>query len=507
MGTDAKNISPQRSIIGTLILISLVALAFGIGPLEAAETSKVQVTCNVCHAEQAEQFSRSVHLRAGFDCRQCHGGEEKYHITSEKLGTYMQDTSGSTALIRSRPYFDHGPAYRGKATRSEVSQRCGDCHSDVEAMNPYGLRTDQLARYKTSGHGKGLYINKDEKVAVCIDCHDTHEVLKTRDPASPVHPLHIPDTCGRCHNDQSLMARYGLSVKVVGDYKASIHGRKLLKDGDLAMPTCATCHGNHAAQPPGFDNIGHVCGQCHANTQKYFEQSAHARFGDFSPCVACHGLDLGKRAHLIEPVIVSPEDVVESYGSMWEDLVARGKSDEQIDEIIGRQMLEDDQELSVRLGNLCVRCHSEEGKHRFGFEQLDQGAISKGQKLDDLIRATELEYVKAVARTEQVGRGILQVQDEAFNLSQARTHLISLAAIQHTLDEKQIADVAEKVLDVCRKVQSSLDQKERGLGWRYQALMPIWVFLSIFIVILWIKYKQLKKAYAVPAGTVSEDGQ
>ncbi len=75
-------------------------------------------------------------------------------------------------------------------------------------------------------------------------------------------------------------------------------------------------------------------------------------------------------------------------------------------------MLEDDQKISVRLGNLCVRCHSEEGKHRFGFEQLDQGAISKGQKLDDLIRATELEYVKTVVRTEQVGRGILLVQED-----------------------------------------------------------------------------------------------
>ena len=84
--------------------------------------------------------------------------------------------------------------------------------------------------------------------------------------------------------------------------------------------------------------------------------------------------------------------------------------------------------------------------HRFFFAQLDVEAVAKGARLDDAIRRARLEYVKASARIDEVGSGVLLVQDEAMLLNQARTNLVSLLAVQHTLDEQKILGVAGAVI-------------------------------------------------------------
>ena len=84
------------------------------------------------------------------------------------------------------------PKFRGHAPRGEVPQLCGACHADVARMNPFGIRTDQLSAYWTSGHGRTLKETGDDRVAVCIDCHGVHDILKSSEPTSMTHPLNVP---------------------------------------------------------------------------------------------------------------------------------------------------------------------------------------------------------------------------------------------------------------------------------------------------------------------------
>ena len=67
----------------------------------------------------------------------------------------------------------------------QIPELCGHCHSDGAFMRKYNpsLRTDQLAQYKTSVHGKRL-LQGDTKVAVCIDCHGVHDLRPASDPRS-----------------------------------------------------------------------------------------------------------------------------------------------------------------------------------------------------------------------------------------------------------------------------------------------------------------------------------
>lgn len=475
--------------LGVAPLACLIALFAGAPRLEAAADSEL-MTCADCHDEEAEQLGRSVHAAADVGCRDCHGGEERYD-----LGAMEQA-------------FDHGKAFRGKPARIHVPELCGGCHSDVELMNPYGLRTDPWDRYKTSGHGKRLYADQDERVAVCNDCHGTHEVLRSKDPRSLTNPMNVPDMCGRCHADAALMSGYNLSGDVVWQYKESVHGQGLLISGDEAMPTCATCHGNHAARPPGFRDVGHVCAQCHQQTETYFKQSVHAKFPGFPPCVGCHAATPSGHDHRIMPVTRSPEELVMMHGPRWEQLLESGATQERIDEVLSSEMLEADADAVVRLRLVCARCHGEPrpGGHRAFLEEVDRRAMALGPEFDRMIRDAELRYLQTGARVDRVGRGVLLVQEEAFALEQARTDLIALAAIQHTLDEKRVTEALRKVLDVCRQINTSLDEKEARLRWRYWALLPMWAFLLLFICALWVKYKRLRKAYVVPITARREAG-
>src|SRR5688572_12273090 len=44
---------------------------------------------------------------------------------------------------------------------------------------------------------------------------------------------------------------YGIPTDQAEKFKGSVHGEALLKNRDMAAPTCNDCHGNHGAAPPG----------------------------------------------------------------------------------------------------------------------------------------------------------------------------------------------------------------------------------------------------------------
>jgi predicted CXXCH cytochrome family protein len=151
-------------------------------------------------------------------------------------------------------------------------------------------RVDQLALYRTSVHGRRLATG-DTRVATCIDCHSVHDIRGVKDGQSPVHPLKLAGTCARCHANSEHMKGYNIPTTQLAQYQRSVHGEALAKRGDLSAPSCATCHGNHGAAPPGVAGVEHVCGGCHVVFQELFDRSPHkAAFEKLglAACVVCH---------------------------------------------------------------------------------------------------------------------------------------------------------------------------------------------------------------------------
>jgi hypothetical protein len=116
----------------------------------------------------------------------------------------------------------------------------------------------------------------------------------------------------------------------------------------------------------------------------------------------------------------------------------------------------------------------------------------------DAIADAERYYVQTAHHLDQVGQGVLLVDNQRFEFEEARTRLIALAPLQHTLNNATIEAKVTELKKVCDKVNAELTDLEDGLRWRYRALVPIWGFAILFAVALYAKYKALRAAFVKP---------
>ncbi|MBZ5727562.1 MAG: cytochrome c3 family protein [Acidobacteriia bacterium] len=237
-------------------------------------------TCVTCHAALEEGakgpatlIKGDVHTAHGLSCADCHGGDRT---------TDDQDASMNRAK-----------GFLGKPARTAIPKFCARCHSNPDIMRQYAPRerVDQFELYQTSVHGKRL-ASGDGNVATCIDCHSVHDIRAVKDGMSPVHPLHVAETCSRCHSDKEKMAPYGIPTNQFEEYRSSVHWEALAKRGDLSAPSCASCHGNHGAKPPQVESVSAVCGTCHVLFAQLYDRSVHkavfSGVGGGGGCIVCH---------------------------------------------------------------------------------------------------------------------------------------------------------------------------------------------------------------------------
>jgi hypothetical protein len=400
---------PQRRIH----VIAGIAIACWLLAATAAVRAQT-ISCLNCHINEMRLFSASAHAQAGLNCVDCHGGDPK--ITDE--------TAHATDNFRS------------PGTKQGIAELCASCHGDVRRMNPYGLPTDQLDRYKTSKHGEQLFAHNDQKVAVCTDCHGAHDILSPKTPASRVYPTNISQTCGRCHANALLMDPYKLPSDVVALYKTSYHATMLFEKGDLSAPTCVTCHGSHGASPPGTAQVGEVCGKCHVRQRELFDKSPHAELaaaGLFNQCVSCHG----------------------NHGI---------------------------QKASVGLfATTCIQCHAKDPKQ---LQLRDQ--------LAGLIHRAQADYTNALTAVHEATVRGLATDDEQLLLQEAKTQVTQLEAMQHLLAVDPLRPVATRFDEVVKQTLGDVADLERIERWKRNALAPIWAFLALMAILFWAKRRQLE---------------
>jgi cytochrome b subunit of formate dehydrogenase len=229
---------------------------------------EVKKVCGHCHQEQSLQLRKGVHNHAGekgengsgtvLSCDQCHG--EKTH------GMLPVEDS------RSPVFLDH------------QLLTCGGCHEQ------------DLATYKSTVHGQGLYQSGLTVTAVCADCHGAHGIYYAADKRSTLHPAAVADTCGQCH--RHIGERIEQSVHGQG----ASFGEALVKasaDGEpKGMPSCTDCHqGHHLLDPeqaPFRMQLSSRCGNCHPDHSSRYALSLHGEltqlgYGPAAICSDCHG--------------------------------------------------------------------------------------------------------------------------------------------------------------------------------------------------------------------------
>lgn len=362
-------------------------------------------------------MEKSVHTSHQITCEKCHGG----------------DPTAKESEAAKAP----GTNFIGVPNKVQIAEMCGNCHADVATMNFYNIPTDQLARYKTSAHGKRLFQEGDEKVAACSDCHGYHDVVAVGDSSSPVYPLNLPNTCNRCHGKEKLMTPYGHPVDILEKYTQSVHGKALFEKNDLSAANCAKCHGSHGAVPPGVKEIHNTCGKCHINEKKYFLESPHGKISDgekFSECLTCHGYHDVKKADLV---------------------IYKEK---------------------------CVQCH-----------ESDSGALKQGMGLLSMLEGAEKKYEEMKGLVQQASIDGIFIEPEEAKLQRIRSSVIEMAPAQHTLSTTVVEQEYNNVVTLAEEISSSIQKKRKALIWRKIGLIPLWIFIFIMCAALNNMYHHLKR--------------
>jgi formate dehydrogenase gamma subunit len=275
------------------------------------------VDCGTCHDDVQEVFHTSLHWYAkqrgnarAPDCRSCHGAHDILPGSDERARTHKPNIPAMCAtchgeaglltdqLVRmARTVDTYAASVHGRAQRmgKENAAVCTDCHgvhdlkgradpgSTVYPINVSATcgkcHLDVQRDYDRSIHGRALQAGIADS-PTCNDCHGEHLVLSPRDRNARTFAARLArETCGGCHEDSRIIAKYGLADYVVETYVDSYHGWASLSAAE-DVATCVDCHTAHWVLPerdpsstisPG--RVVETCRQCHAGATPAFAAS------------------------------------------------------------------------------------------------------------------------------------------------------------------------------------------------------------------------------------------
>ncbi len=263
---------------GHLLLagVAFVLSSFIAGTLDAQDEEFEPIdstACADCHEASsqgsvfAEDISHSAH--DGLDCLDCH--LDRGTVPHQELD---------------EPFF-------------VGCQACRNCH-------------DQAAEdYQAHGRSR---LGSCEDMPHCYDCHGDHDILPPTAKRSMVHPVNLPQTCGKCHENLDITTKYDILIDhPIQIYARSVHGQAT-RGGVYVAASCDDCHSSggtaHKILSPGAPdssinhfNIPTTCGQCHRAIESDYREGIHGQLvvrgeTDAPVCTDCHG----------EHGILSPDD-------------------------------------------------------------------------------------------------------------------------------------------------------------------------------------------------------
>lgn len=220
-----------------------------LAPGSSVNRASIVVTCAACHGPKGAA-AKAIGSRQVVEYRNSvHGRPD-----SARAGLYAAvctDCHGTHVIL---PASD--PA--SKVHESNLPRVCGSCHQKELQDYSGGIHG--------SAHAQGIL-----DAPSCTDCHGEHRILAASESGSSVSQLRVSETCARCHEDKTLIQRYGLSGGRISTYRGSYHG-VANKFGDVRVASCASCHSYHMVLPTSDPrssvnprNLAETCGKpdCH----------------------------------------------------------------------------------------------------------------------------------------------------------------------------------------------------------------------------------------------------
>ena len=239
------------------------------------------VECLKCHEKVVtmQNFSDSVHGQNG--CTSCH-----VEITDIKRHEDGEQMPGAVKCVRchAKETAEH---YSSVHMLNDI--KCADCHTDIHNHSPWkGDKNKVVATcsschdlaetYMASLHGKAVADGNPDSAA-CNDCHNLHAIQPLGKEPSRANREFQTKVCLKCHADEKMMDRNGVTNIAVKTYLDSYHGKNYRLGFPEKAAGCADCHTSHAILPPqdvkssiNPANLVKTCGVCHPNASGLFTE-------------------------------------------------------------------------------------------------------------------------------------------------------------------------------------------------------------------------------------------
>jgi len=318
----------KKLVLGRIVAL-LVGLSVPGGSLWAQAEDQM---CLMCHGDPA--------MLQGTD------RADELLVTPDELGSSVHGTAGvGCTLCHQNVPFPH--------TAADVpSVECAFCHSTQGQQHGRSLHGQAAAR-------------GDPLAPSCGDCHGGHDILSSRDPASPTSTMNIPLLCGECHREGSPVSRtHDISQeRILQNYSMSIHGDGLFRAGLSVTAVCTSCHTSHNILPHtdprssiSHDNVAATCTTCHARIEEVHVQVIEGRLWEEEPhkipaCVDCHQPHQQRRVYYDagaaneDCLACHGDPSLEGYSSVAQDTVSLFVDDDAFS-------------TSMHSGTACAQCHT-----------------------------------------------------------------------------------------------------------------------------------------------------
>lgn len=447
-----KSINSPRSGILLMTIFFLLAVPIGLLVSQEAQQEEYEpitsADCITCHEKSKhdtdfnEDLAHSAH--AGFDCLDCH---------QDRATNPHQADEGFVVGC----------------------QGCRACHEE------------QSEQYQAHGRES---IGGCEDVPTCADCHGDHDVLPSSVKNSKTHPVNMPQTCGKCHEDLEITTKYEILIDhPIQIYETSVHGQAS-KGGIYVAATCNDCHSTgetaHKIFSPGHPdstinhfNIPRTCGKCHKAVEQDFFEGIHGQLvlrgeTDAPVCTQCHGehgilssddpespVSSTKVAEMTCSPCHESISLTEKYG------LTAGRYASFIDSYHGLKSKAGD----VHVAN-CASCH---GVHRI-LSSKDETSTIHPNNLQDTCGECHPGISLALATTSIHGIGGEGIQTKAAGIVKT-IYIIAIVVIIGLMALHWIIDLIRQIVIVMRRPQ--VRRMRLGELWQHHLLMSSFIVLVI----------------------------
>lgn len=164
--------------------------------------------CTDCHGSHSIQKGRTEKLLSAKRCEKCHQVIFSTYAASVH-GKALTDENNQDVPICVDCHKAHDVSNpRTLEFRENIPEMCGNCHANKEIMGKYGLSTAVLKTYLADFHGITLNFYKQQKekliepgkpIAVCTDCHGTHNIQATVSSDTAIIKKNLARQCLKCH--------------------------------------------------------------------------------------------------------------------------------------------------------------------------------------------------------------------------------------------------------------------------------------------------------------------